>query len=132
MMNRVQTLLLTLVCVLVIACIGLIVAVAKSNAAIGSGKDSKYSFVLYFYLILIGHLNDELIQTTTTTSITTTEKLTGVKWEDDPRLPKHLLPLHYDLWLHPNLNTGLFSGLYWLINFKSRLDNKILFQGMFA
>ena len=31
-------------------------------------------------------------------------------WEKDPRLPKHLIPLHYDLYLHPNLNTGLFNG----------------------
>ena len=46
MMNRVQTLLLTLVCVLVIACIGLIVAVAKSNAALGSGKDFEHIFLL--------------------------------------------------------------------------------------
>ena len=31
-------------------------------------------------------------------------------WQKDPRLPKHLIPLHYDLYLHPNLNTGLFNG----------------------
>ncbi len=31
-------------------------------------------------------------------------------WEKDPRLPKHLIPLHYELYLHPNLNTGLFNG----------------------
>ena len=31
-------------------------------------------------------------------------------WEKDPRLPRHLIPLHYDLYLHPNLNTGLFTG----------------------
>ena len=35
-------------------------------------------------------------------------------WEKDPRLPKHLIPLHYDLYLHPNLNTGLFNGNKWI------------------
>ena len=34
----------------------------------------------------------------------------GAEWETDPRLPKHLIPLHYDLWLHPDLKTGLFTG----------------------
>ena len=27
---------------------------------------------------------------------------------DDPRLPKHVLPEHYDLYLHPDL--GIFQG----------------------
>ena len=31
-------------------------------------------------------------------------------WEKDVRLPSHLLPLHYDLYLHPDLATGLFMG----------------------
>ena len=31
-------------------------------------------------------------------------------WEKDVRLPSHLLPLHYDLYLHPDLDTGLFMG----------------------
>ena len=50
MMNRVQTLLLTVVSVLVITCIGLIVALAKSNASIGSGKVSR--FLLFFLHVL--------------------------------------------------------------------------------
>jgi glutamyl aminopeptidase len=32
------------------------------------------------------------------------------RWEKEVRLPRHLLPLHYDLRLHPDLDTGLFSG----------------------
>lgn len=32
------------------------------------------------------------------------------RWERDVRLPSHLLPLHYDLYLHPDLASGLFSG----------------------
>jgi len=32
------------------------------------------------------------------------------EWERNVRLPKHLLPLHYDLYLHPDLDTGLFTG----------------------
>ena len=31
-------------------------------------------------------------------------------WEKDVRLPSHLLPLHYDLYLHPDLSSGLFMG----------------------
>ena len=31
-------------------------------------------------------------------------------WEKDVRLPSHLLPLHYDLYLHPDLVSGLFMG----------------------
>lgn len=31
-------------------------------------------------------------------------------WERDVRLPKHHYPRHYDLYLHPDLHTGLFSG----------------------
>ena len=31
-------------------------------------------------------------------------------WEQDVRLPSHLLPLHYDLYLHPDLVSGLFMG----------------------
>merc|ERR1712106_771829 len=31
-------------------------------------------------------------------------------WERNVRLPKHLLPLQYDLYLHPDLDTGLFTG----------------------
>ena len=31
-------------------------------------------------------------------------------WEKDVRLPGHLLPLHYALHLHPDLDTGLFTG----------------------
>ena len=31
-------------------------------------------------------------------------------WEKNVRLPRTVLPLHYDLYLHPDLETGLFSG----------------------
>ena len=31
------------------------------------------------------------------------EPLGTEPWEKNVRLPKHLLPLHYDLYLHPNL-----------------------------
>merc|ERR1712226_1164628 len=31
-------------------------------------------------------------------------------WEKNVRLPRTILPLHYDLYLHPDLETGLFSG----------------------
>ena len=31
-------------------------------------------------------------------------------WEKNVRLPRTILPLHYDLYLQPDLETGLFSG----------------------
>ena len=31
-------------------------------------------------------------------------------WEENLRLPGHIVPHHYDLYLHPNIDTGLFSG----------------------
>ena len=35
----------------------------------------------------------------------------GGEWEENSRLPSHLLPLHYDLYLHPDLQEGTFKGL---------------------
>ena len=32
-------------------------------------------------------------------------------WEENARLPEHLLPLHYELYLHPDLEEGTFKGL---------------------
>ena len=36
----------------------------------------------------------------------------GGEWEENSRLPGHLLPLHYDLYLHPDLQEGTFKGLW--------------------
>ena len=31
-------------------------------------------------------------------------------WENNPRLSREVLPLHYDLYLHPDLDSGTFMG----------------------
>ena len=31
-------------------------------------------------------------------------------WEKHPRLSREVLPLHYDLYLHPDLDSGTFMG----------------------
>ena len=39
-------------------------------------------------------------------------KTTGREdWEENARLPEHLIPLHYELYLHPDLQEGTFKGL---------------------
>ena len=32
-------------------------------------------------------------------------------WEKNPRLSREVLPLHYDLYLHPDLESGTFMGM---------------------
>jgi len=98
-MNRVQAILATLVGALVIVCLALAVVVSQSNRNSSTGGTSISS--------LIQTTAPSPVSVSTTTSSVSTS---GKKWETDIRLPKHLVPLHYDLWLHPNLKTGLFTG----------------------
>lgn len=49
--------------------------------------------------------------TTQAPSISTTEKEEPKEpWEANYRIPRTTLPHHYDLYLHPDLDTGRFSG----------------------
>ena len=38
------------------------------------------------------------------------ESILNFPWEKNVRLPENVLPLHYDLYLFPELETGMFSG----------------------
>ena len=38
------------------------------------------------------------------------EAILNFPWEKNVRLPKSILPLHYELYLFPELETGMFSG----------------------
>ncbi len=69
----------------------------------GSGTDQKSS-------------EDPTTSTTTERSSTVSVGTVGedqapvYPWERDVRLPKSVVPLHYDLYLFPDLNEGLFTG----------------------
>ena len=113
MMNKVQTLLVVAIGVLTITCIGLSVAVANANSKAsttkGDKRNNRYLTLKYHFE---GGETSGLVQTTQA-SIASSEssvRQDGKPWVIDPRLPKHLIPLHYDLWLHPNLVSGLFKG----------------------
>lgn len=43
-------------------------------------------------------------------TISTTEEEPKEPWEANYRIPRTTLPHHYDLYLHPDLDTGRFSG----------------------
>lgn len=46
----------------------------------------------------------------TTRGTTTTTEAPKEPWEREYRIPKTTLPHHYNLYLHPNLDTGIFTG----------------------
>lgn len=58
--------------------------------------------------------NELSTSTTPTTAMSTipgsTTKEPTEPWEKNYRLPTDTLPLHYEIYLHPNLVTGTFSG----------------------
>ena len=53
-------------------------------------------------------------------------------WEREVRLPRSVLPKHYDLYLHPNLQLGTFAGIFFtisiLIQCRSYLSKTFVFR----
>jgi len=75
---------------------------------IGSYGRTKASLLLVTSMLL----SSILFAYATPTNVNT-EVETGTqqeRWEKFHRVPKETLPLHYDVYLHPDLDTGLFSG----------------------
>lgn len=68
----------------------------------------------------------------------------SLPWETNLRLPRSVIPVHYDLYLFPDLESGMFSGkifhltllmLYGIISYMNHLQKlpimSICFQEMF-
>ena len=99
MANRSTVILLVLVAALAITCLGLIVALVArggdhddldasgSGSPLGSAKKDRTPVVV----------EEE-------------EKYLTELWETKPRLSPNVYPMHYDLYLHPNLETDMFTG----------------------
>jgi len=109
-MNKLQGFLTILVVALSIACIALIVTVSKLNqepeklAQVVAGQQERQTSSE-------PEPEPEITVNDTKEPISVPEPESNLKdWERNVRLPKHLIPHHYDLYLHPNLETGLFNG----------------------
>ena len=104
MANRSTAILLVLVAALAITCLGLIVALVArggdhddldasgSGSPLGSAKRDRTPAA-------VEEEEEE-------------EKYLTELWETKPRLSPNVYPMHYDLYLHPNLETDMFTGKY--------------------
>ncbi|XP_076317960.1 uncharacterized protein LOC143229476 isoform X3 [Tachypleus tridentatus] len=98
------------VLVLMMLCVGLLVALMKGKAHHEKSLADKIVSGPSFNTI---DKNDHTKSTTTTTTTTEKQEVTTTEipepWHDF-RLPQHIRPVNYDLMLHPDLKANLFDG----------------------
>lgn len=103
-MNRQTGFMVVLIAGLSVACIGLIVALALRSETHPDKPVSEYGSVAEPEPESEG--NDEW----TLSDDEDNEVEYTFPWEKEVRLPRSVVPIHYDVYLHPNLQEGTFYG----------------------
>lgn len=103
--------LLILVAVLSCVCLGLVVAMFSQHSCHTDSPNTK-SPLTSSTDVTHSTANTRSSSRTSPTSSTdrTTETPTAKPWEENYRIPRDIYPHNYRLFLHPNSETGLFSG----------------------
>lgn len=103
--------LLILVAVLSCVCLGLVVAMFSQHSCHTDSPNTK-SPLTSSTDVTHSTANTRSSSPTLPTSSTdsTTETPTAKPWEENYRIPRDIYPHNYRLFLHPNLETGLFNG----------------------